>query len=523
MARTFIRQDAQIGSTKDTIVGFVDNTAPASTMQTTGANTIADDLNNIRSMISYFNDLQTGNWYDAFTAPTSPDTGVVRGVQDIQDDLWALERKRVLVQSDRFLVDVTVPSGQNFVVLGGGQLPNNTTAAVGITATLGTVVAHISPFGGAGSLASVSGSSAISPKNLGYVVDSITHDPVFSDGRVIYMLLQSESNVDGSTLSASTPNRAQLSFVRLDATGVALELCPIPDIENKVIHYSAIERKYLEGLNEQDFLRGAANDVPSGTTVTLQVAYDTQNSTPVTIPGTYVASVEIADGSSWGLRDSLPGDLFVVTPNTVSGGLVSVGNAVGSFESHATLYNTFDVGITVGSNLKLGVTSAAFTTTVESQTGTDLLLLGARELFIDDGNRTGSTWALAGGMKFSDTTTEWDAVESAYGGEVSLLRALGLAKRRDKTFASVTVTTNADTDVGGVGGGSNLDAQLPDMSIGTFLTDYDVFLNGTLLRPGSNSGTNNDYYPGTSLLNGQLRFEFQTKVGDVLCVIPYTR
>jgi hypothetical protein len=63
------------------------------------------------------------------------------------------------------------------------------------------------------------------------------------------------------------------------------------------------------------------------------------------------------------------------------------------------------------------------------------------------------------------------------------------------------------------------------MSSGTFLTDYDVFLNGNLLRPGADASANNDYYPGTSLANGQLRFEFDLKGStvnpDVLCVISY--
>jgi len=521
MARTFIRQDAQVGSTKDTIVGFLDNVAPSATMQS-GASTIADDLNNLRSMVSYINDLQAGNWYDPFTAPTSPDPGSVRGVQAIQEDLWSLERKRVLIASDKYLVDITVPAGQNFVVLSAGELPSATTAAIGIVSTLGSVAAYNATFGSA-SLALVSGSSAISPKNLGTVVDSVTHDPILSDGRTVYMLLQSESNVDGSTFTGTTPNRAQLSFVRLNAAGTALEACPVADIENKVIHYASVERKYLEGLNEQDFLRGAVTDVPAGATSTLQAAYDNQAATPVAVAG-YDPALALGDGLTWQITDSAASQVFAVFADTVGpSSAVTVGLGATLFDSQATA-NTMSAGLTINTSLKLGMTYPyALSTMVESQVGVDLLMLGARELFLDDGNRTGSTWAQVGGMKFSDTTAEWNTIESAFGGEVSLLRAVALAKRRDKTFASVTVTTGADTDVGGVGGGSNLDAQLPDMSVGSFLTDYDVFLNGTLLRPGANSGTNNDYYPGTSLLNGQLRFEFQTKVGDVLCVIPYTR
>jgi len=63
---------------------------------------------------------------------------------------------------------------------------------------------------------------------------------------------------------------------------------------------------------------------------------------------------------------------------------------------------------------------------------------------------------------------------------------------------------------------------LPDMSTGSFTLDYDVYLNGELLRPGADASANNDYYPGTSLATAaQLKFEFSVKLGDVLCVIPY--
>jgi hypothetical protein len=60
------------------------------------------------------------------------------------------------------------------------------------------------------------------------------------------------------------------------------------------------------------------------------------------------------------------------------------------------------------------------------------------------------------------------------------------------------------------------------MNLGNYLTDYDVFLNGNLLRPGADATANNDYYPGTSITApAQIKFEFKVKVGDVLCVIPY--
>ncbi len=97
----------------------------------------------------------------------------------------------------------------------------------------------------------------------------------------------------------------------------------------------------------------------------------------------------------------------------------------------------------------------------------------------------------------------------------------GGAARGTKTYATVTADTAANANVGGVSGGTNLDAQLPDLSAGNFLTDYDVYVNGQIQRPGADASANNDYYPGTSLANGQLMFEFAVTTGDVICVIPY--
>lgn len=117
-------------------------------------------------------------------------------------------------------------------------------------------------------------------------------------------------------------------------------------------------------------------------------------------------------------------------------------------------------------------------------------------------------------------------VNADYLGDRALLDAIVQAANsvtRSKTYANVTTTVNAGVDVGGIGGGANLDAQLPDMSTGAFLTDYDVYLNGQLQRPGANVGANMDYYPGTSLADGQIKFNSPKKLrsGDVLCVITW--
>jgi hypothetical protein len=408
------------------------------------------------------------------------------------------------------------------------ELPSNTTLAVGVVTTQGTVVAAQGGVFGVHSLTQVVGSNISSPKNLVPVVDYLTHDPVLSSGRRVYGLLQSESVTDGSTATITTPNRLQISYVRLDALGHDLEAVPVGDISGLTVHYSATERKALEDFNEQDFLRGAVLDVPNSTTVTRQVAYDNQGTTAVEL-GTNATLDLNSAAITWKIRDLLNADLFRIVEGSGGGtSRVAFDTDVDFFDVNA-VDNDFLNGIKVdtgaaGTTINVGVTAnqidAGGALTITSAAATDLRLIGAGEMFLDDGNQTGSTWAQTNGIKLSDTTLEWDNFETAFG-EVSLLRAIYLASQggnATKTYAVVTVATNADVDVGGVGGGANLDAQLPDLSLGTFLQDYDVYLNGQLLRPGANSGANHDYYPGTSLVNGQLKFEFKVKVNDVLSV-----
>jgi len=413
------------------------------------------------------------------------------------------------------------------VILALAELPTNTTAAIGAVTTLGTVAAYNAGFPNI-SLAEVSGTTAISPKNLSIIVDADTRDPILSGGRVIYALFQTESNTDGSTMTGTTPNRAMLSFVRINAAGDDLEYVPSSDIAGLDINYSSKTRKYLLGLTEQDFLKGAEIDVPSATTVTRQVAYDNQGTTPVDLTTNATLDLEGA-GLVWAIRDDLEATLFSITEGSAGGtSTVLISSDVDTFDVNAAV-NDFAQGITVdsgGTSIDIGAASPGVITsagllTLES-TSADLKLDAGAYLVFTDQYQAGSTYATD--LVLSDASAEWDLFETNFG-EVSLLNAINQAyehgARNTKVYANVTVTTVADTDVGGVGGCTNLDAQLPDMSGGAFLTDYDVFLNGDLLRPGADAAANNDYYPGTSLANGQLKFEFAVKIGDVICVIPY--
>lgn len=522
MPRTFLRQDTQIRQSD-----LYDATlAQGATLQS-GAASIEGDLNAIRSVLYNHRKKQTGGfWYDDLATPSNFPTDTPaptkRAIDNVNTDLRELERKRVLVSAPLMTVDVTVTAAQNFQVLTIGQLPVQTIAAIGSVSTLGTVAAFNSGFA-AHSLAAVAGISVLSPKNLCEVADSATHDPILSAGRTVYALFQSESNTDGSTMTGTTPNRAQLSFVRLNAAGTALEACPVADIATRIIHYISAQRKGLSDLNEQDFLRGSSNDTPVSTATSRQGSYDAQGSTPVEL--TTNASLDLnSAGIFWKIRDLLNADLLTLTEGSTGGTTrLDIGLDVDTYKS-AAIVNDFDKGIRIatgGQRINIGETAGV----IESTGVNDLRFYAANDLLMDDLHQTGSTWTGTSGVKLTTNTAEWSLYKTNYG-EVSLLNAINQAKnpaaqRGTKVYAVVTLLTLADTDVGGVTGGSNLDAQLPNFTGGSFLTDYDVFLNGNLLRPGANSGSNNDYYPGTSLAAGQLRFEFIVKINDVVAVIPY--
>ena len=501
MARTFVQQ-SQIRDSEEKL----DNVAVADLASTTD---LAGDLNALRSQAKRI--LGSSDWFSDLSAPTAlGDTGTARGLNTISTDLFEVERKRVLVNVTS-LTDVAVPASQNYVVLSAAQIPgavapaSNPIAAVGITNVAGYVAASITL--GSHSMTEVAGSTAIAPKNLVEIVDGDTRDQILSSNRVVYALFQTNLS-SGSTIAGSD---VQLSFVRINSAGNGLEAVPSADIAGKTINYAIPYRKALEDLNEQDFLRGAILDNAGSTTSNLQVAYDNQGATPVNVTTNSYLDLE-GPGLQWIIRDDTEAALLTVLEGSAtSNSKVEVNAATDLFKSSA-LANEFVEGVTVdsgGTSIQLGVTAGQIATTGVA----DLTVIGAGELFLDDGNRAGSTFSTA--LKLADTTAEWSAFESAYGGELSLLAALTAAKnsnvRGTKTFVDVASPVLADTDfTTGV-----------DMSTGTFTTGYDVYLNGNLLRAGANSSANNDYYPGTSLATGQLKFEFPLRVGDVVCVVPY--
>ena len=517
MARTFVRQATQIRKS-DT---YDDTIVPTEAAYETNPVSIEDDLNSVRSQIQNMinrngSSFPTGNWWGDLSVPGAFENGKKRGINELNTNLHDLERKRVLVSSAN-LTDVTIGSGNNYVILASGALPTNTVAAIGSTTQTGSIGAYNSSFG-SHSLVEVTGSTAIAPKNLCEIVSGSSRDQIFSDNRVVYALFQTESNTVGSTLGVTTPNRAQLSFVRINATGDDLEAVPFADIEGRVINYASVERKALYDLNEQDFLRGAILDNAGSSTQTRQIGYDNQGATPVEL--TSNATLDLGTGLIWAVRDLANAQLFGITEGSAGGtSAVTIAAATDTFTSNA-VDNNFYNGTSVdtnGTQIDIGITGGTIETT-----GTDALHLvaGGATLSFDDSNRAGSSFSAA--IALSATTTEWDNFETNFG-EVSLINAINQAynaDRRSKVYSVVNTSIPADTNVSLSDG--NVDVSLGNLSLGTFTSSYDVYLNGELLRPGANASANNDYYPGTDLSVGQLKFEFPLKSGDTITVVSYS-
>ncbi len=516
MSRTFIRQGTQI---KNSDV-YDDQQEPNVLWES--ASTLEEDLNNLRSQIQNIlnrdgDTMPAANWYDNIVAPGAFENGRQRGVDALNSDLHSLERKRVLT-SYVSVVDITVPSAQNWIVLDTAtQAPNPSgigkVVALGATQFTGSVaVQHPGTFG-THSLAEVQGATAISPKNLMMIVTGSNRDPLLYENNIIYGLLQTEDGTNGHTLD-DIDHRAQISFVYVDpVAGNDLIAAPVAAVQNKAINYVSTVRKALGDLNEQDFLRGAEIDVPSTSATTRQNAYDNQGASPVEVASNSI--LDIGSGFYWALRDSNDATVFNISEGHVGNNTtVSISSDVDYLDVNAADIDfsqgaKFDTG---GTRIDIGMTAGV----IETTSASDLKLLGAGELLLSDGNIAGSSWT-ATSIKLTDSTAEWDKFETAFGGEISVIQGIYQAKRRPKIYSIVQSDVAADTDVSLAD--TNLNIALPYMNAGTFGEDYDVYLNGQMLYPGSG----NDYYAGTDLSVGKLKFEFPLKAGDVICVVPYVR
>jgi hypothetical protein len=494
MSRTKTRQDTQLWNSES----YVDSIAPTEAAFETSPLDGQTDLTNIRSYLHELRDVRSSDWWRALTAPTAfPGEGAAaRGVQNLNVSLYDIERKRIARR--RAVVGANVGpiavNAQHAILNATGELPGNTTAAVGVVATRGTIVASVAGAFDAPSLAEVGGASNIQPMNLCLIVDTATGEPIEdSTGREVYGLIQTEIATDGHTINLTT-QRAQLSFVVRNATYDDLVLAAAGTMDGLSIDYAPVERYAFKDIPEEAWLGDDFVDAGAGT-ATRQTSYSNQGTTPVDLVTNATLDIESA-GKYWEIRDDAEQPLFRITEGS-GAGTTSV-----AFEADVDLFrvdailNDFDNGISANTGGTRPIDVGVQDGIIESTAGA-LELEAATVLSFDDGYKPVG-WSLIEGIHLADSAAEWTNFEAEFGGEVSLLNAIVQAKQsteRATAWANVIVADiPADTLIKG-DAVANISAVLPSYKGLSFITDVEIFINGTKQRPGATALSNNDVYP----------------------------
>ena len=541
MTRTLVRQSTQIRKSD-----VYDDTLVAGVVMESGAVSAEDDFNSLRSQITR---LQGGsNWYDGL---------VGRSVELLGTDLSGIELKPVLFRS-QILASIAVGVGDNFAVLSvaSGAAPSQV-SAVGAVSTEGAVVAFLAGFGAHG-LASVTGPNALAPRNLVVIRNAATSDPIFSGGKLVYGLLQSESATNAVAFD-DVAARVQISFVRENVAGTAFEAVPGGDLDGLSINYSYVLRVFFDNIPQDAFLGGAFVDQAAALVADLQTVIDAQgfvtvnssNDTQIdfgasTFGWTFLtdSSGSTAFGYDFGFRSKIAGSenfdvqlvdtfrAFRVGNNNLNDTYFSIARGAGTdvdvslqatnllvnITNPAEFTNQVLIG-TAGNHVSIGDGGLA---RVQSETTTDLLLSGSAELVLTDSYRAASTWGgNVNGVPLAVSSTEWSefADLSLNGSLLGGILAAATVVNRVKSTAVVTAASiAANTDLQN---GVNIDNTLATYDTATFVNNVEVYLNGQLMRGGANAAANNDVYPGTLDSSGEIRFEFALTLGDVITTIRY--
>ena len=183
MANTSIPQALQLRQS----ASYIATRTPSLANYETNATDLEYDMNSIRSALNNFLSRNGASfpgtdWYADLIAPTvfSTDVGAsttIRGINTTSNDLWGVQRQRILKRGSVIDADLSGVGAATFLVITGATGVIGTTAAVGGGVSLGTVVATAGTFG-QWDAAAITGANARQPKNLIVLIDDATGEPV---------------------------------------------------------------------------------------------------------------------------------------------------------------------------------------------------------------------------------------------------------------------------------------------------------------------------------------------------------
>lgn len=526
MARTFVSQPQQVFRSErfnDTLTTGISLQSSSTTLET--------DLNALRTQVRQILWANvSGSWYDVVTAPSGGLSA--RGLNTLNTDLTDLEQKRFLFRVQNLnLVDVA--TGSNFALLSVslGTAPVSF-AAVGTGIATGSVVASLSGGEGtyaAASLAQVSGSSVLTPKNLVIVRDAWTGLHITgTSGKDIYGLMQVEAGVVSGDAFNDSTHRTQISFVEetvvLGTSSLRQTLGA--RIGGQTIMYSYVKRTALDNIPEDAYMSNTIFvDLNEGTStgggaaqltdITLDRAIDNQAGT---VTQDQNIDIRIAAGFHWAFLSGTK-ELWRLDSSDSTDTLVT---AVDRFSVSSSFPSTFQSGISVATgstSINVGVVAG----TVGTQSGSNLILSGGAQLGFSDFFGPSSTF-VGGIVPLATSTAQWNTYVTDFG-QNSLLGALHFlsaslsgSNKRIRFNGGITTTVSADTNVTFP---TNIDAQLGSYVGRDFKKDISIHLNGTLLLPAYNVVEGNDVYPGTTPSTGDLKFPYELRSGSQITLEIY--
>ena len=351
----------------------------------------------------------------------------------------------------------------------------------------------------------VVGDNALNPANLvrltKITTDELSGDPIKSDGRMVYGLLQAETGAgDGTAWTDTTPERAQLSFVRVNEAQNDLERCPAEDIAGYTLRISYQDMKVLKDWTKADWLPHSLHVDLAEPAVdhSLDIAYN--GGSQVGVDDTDV-DWRLTDTKKYQVADS--GGAAILLVEALSGGDKITMNVPGTLDLNGNLdggankstFNSTAVGTNVGEVASVGANDLSlvsaqqvkFTTVRESAIPLDDGTAGAiSALFSQSFGSVSAAIKYAGEHGGVDLTHTWMVVS---GGPYA---------------AGDNVPAAAGMDIGVAG---------VDIDMNGSLYDTFILLNGVWII-GGNTTTNNAVIAGTTPANGDLKFYVGRPVRD---------
>ena len=483
-----------------------------------------DDFNAARSQINRVIDSSlAGHFYDDLSVTQR---GVKLGLKQavgLFDSIFG----KVICKGVSTFAKITVPSGQNFVILSAANGETPSLPAAITASSIGAVCAVSASAGAAfqGNELTVSpGDDVFAPRNLCRVYNYDNGEVVEGSNNLndVYALLQVESTGQDNKAFNDTASgeRVKLSFVVRDYQNNALVAASPADIGGKAVRFLYTQQIAFQDSSAQLFSSSATADLIGSVDITLSRAVVNQAGLPIPVQASVLW--QVANGQLFKIQNAAgTKDLFSIQP-TSSGNLGSIATDSFNFATTTPVTSATGLQVATGSQtLNLGVVPGqvdSASLTLNATGSSNLALKAGQSITFLDGYAASSQYG--GAIALASNTAEYNTFKSTFGA-VSILQGIELAAQQARHRSQVAFVVGnlitAGTVLTGVGSSANLTKALPDISmISDTQTNVQVVLNGVALIQGTSSATvGADYYLGPNRQNGEIIFTAEVLRGNL--------